>query len=83
MNTLSRSVVIGDTRLVVELQLDRSIARIFFTDGGVPRLPLTISVGPYLKAGLSYQDALDHVVEIARDSVEVAMARSPLTRSCH
>ncbi|WP_186180160.1 hypothetical protein [Burkholderia gladioli] len=85
MNPLSRSLVVGTTRVLVELHPARSVARIHVTDtdGGVPRLPVTIGIKPYLKAGLSLEEALDHLVEISRDSVEVAMLQNQRVRSCH
>lgn len=83
MNPLSRSVVVGTTRVLVELHPERSVARIHVTDGGVPRVPVTIGIEPYMKAGLSLEEALDHLVEISRDSVEVAMLQNQRDRSCH
>lgn len=69
MSQLSRTVILNEFVVAVEIESGTTRAKISITRPGAKRLPFFMSIEPYLNAGLTEQEALDHLIEISSDSI--------------
>lgn len=75
MTSLCRTVIVRGATLTVDIDSDAQRASISVVVSSVAtkRPPFRISIEPYLNAGLSVDDALDHLIDIASDGVGLAL----------
>lgn len=75
MTTLCRTVIVRGATLTVDIDSDAQHASIsvVLSSMATKRPPFRISIEPYLNAGLSVDGALDHLVDIASDGVNLAL----------